>query len=208
MINCKAFLIVFFERLLRPITIVWEKIYQLFPQLVKSQFTIYNLQFTILLLFLLIFLANYLWSKDEITKAKLKAAHWPIFPTSHFKMAQAYFNNGYEEEAKKEFYQAATSFRFFLGKKIFLWWQKEAEETNKLITKKDKIENKIEYWEQILNNKPNFRDVYLRLAVLYYQILQDGKAKKAWEKAFYLDPNNEVVQKVGKELNLFRNEVN
>lgn len=201
----KVFLALFFKRLLRPITLVWEKIYQLLPQPIKNSLTTYHLQLITLIFLLLVILANYLWPQDAVLKAKLRTAQWPILPTSHFKMAQAYFNNGYDQEAKKEFFQAYLSFRFLLGRNFFPWWQKEAVKTNQLIIKKDQIQDKIDYWEQILKNKPNFRDAYLRLSVLYYQILEDEKAKEMWNKAFYLDPNNEIIQEVGKKLETSKN---
>ena len=41
--------------------------------------------------------------------------------------------------------------------------------------------------------KVNTRDVWLKLAGWYWQIFDEGKAKEYWQKAWWIDPNNEQV---------------
>ena len=44
--------------------------------------------------------------------------------------------------------------------------------------------------------KVNTRDVWLKLAGWYWQIFDEGKAKEYWQKAWWIDPNNEQVTSV------------
>ena len=66
-----------------------------------------------------------------------------------------------------------------------------------MIQKTQAVRQEIQSWESALKEKPNYRDVLLRLALLNYQINQNEEAKDYWERANYLDPNNEEVVKVG-----------
>jgi cytochrome c-type biogenesis protein CcmH/NrfG len=48
-------------------------------------------------------------------------------------------------------------------------------------------------WEQILSERPDYRDGWIQLANLYYQSGDKIEAKTAILKAKELDPNNETV---------------
>ena len=48
-------------------------------------------------------------------------------------------------------------------------------------------------WEQILEERPDYRDGWIQLAAAYYKIGERLKAKQALEKAKALDPNNETI---------------
>lgn len=39
----------------------------------------------------------------------------------------------------------------------------------------------------------NTRDVWLKLALLNWQIFDEEKAREYWQKAWFIDPNNEKV---------------
>lgn len=75
------------------------------------------------------------------------------------------------------------------------WTEKKTYEEG--LRQKAIIEQEISSWEKILETKPEYRDVLLRLALLNWKIYNYDKAKEYWEKADYLDPNNAEVQKVG-----------
>jgi len=74
----------------------------------------------------------------------------------------------------------------------------EKKEYEEALRQKTIIEREIESWEKVLEEKPGYRDILLRLSLLNYQIYENEKAKSYWEKADYLDPNNVEVQKAGK----------
>ena len=83
---------------------------------------------------------------------------------------------------------------FYLGKET----KHQLKQTKEIIKQPEKIKKQIEYWEAILKSKPYCKDAYLKLSLLYYQIWKKNKSQQAWQKANYLDPNNQVVKKVGK----------
>ena len=48
-------------------------------------------------------------------------------------------------------------------------------------------------WEQILIERPDYRDGWIELAALYYNLGEKQKAKEAVARAKDLDPNNENI---------------
>lgn len=51
----------------------------------------------------------------------------------------------------------------------------------------------ITVWEQILDERPDYRDGWVQLAAAYYKIGDKQKAKEALLKAKAIDPTNEVI---------------
>jgi tetratricopeptide (TPR) repeat protein len=78
----------------------------------------------------------------------------------------------------------------FWPKRNLIWeWQE-----------KKRIEVEIRKWEETLEKYPGYRDVYLRLAVLNWQINNQKKAKEHLQKAKELDPNFEITKKLEEKL--------
>lgn len=63
---------------------------------------------------------------------------------------------------------------------------------------KRRIEAEITEWEKILEKYPGYRDVYLRLVVLNWQINNEEKAKEHLQEAKELDPNFEKIKELEK----------
>ena len=169
---------------------------------VKNKIPLANIQTLTLLLLFLIFLGNHLYPKKEITQAQLGIKNWPLSPKEHLQMAKAYFNTGYEEQSVEEFKKAEALYSSFSFLDILGNTKKQLEEIEKLLSHPKKIRQDINYWETVLKIKPHYRDVFLRLSILNYQLYQHEKTKEYWEKAFYLDPNNKIVQEVGQILGI------
>lgn len=117
---------------------------------------------------------------------------WPWSAKSHSEMALAWFEDGNEEEALKELKRANE----------LVWWETEEikkglKRAEEKVMEPERIRREIESWEKVLEEKPYYRDVLLRLALLNYQIYEDEKAETYWQQANYLDPNNEEGQEVG-----------
>lgn len=53
----------------------------------------------------------------------------------------------------------------------------------------EEIQKQINYWKKILVDKPDYRDGYLQLAKLYWQIYDEEAARDNLQKALELDPN-------------------
>jgi len=117
---------------------------------------------------------------------------WPWSVKSHAGMALGWFENGDEEKAILELRRA---------NELVLWETAGVRESLKKAEDKvrepERIRREIESWEKVLEEKPYYRDVLLRLTLLSYQIYEDEKAQEYFERAEYLDPNNEGVQKIG-----------
>lgn len=61
---------------------------------------------------------------------------------------------------------------------------------------KKNITNELSYWENTVRQKPDYRDGYFSLALIYYQMKDFNKSSENLNKAMSLDPNFEK----GKEL--------
>jgi len=153
-----------------------------------------------LVVLFVILLTGFFWPRDEITQAKLAVARWPLSTKKHLQMARAFFNNNYENKAIEEYKKAEGLYRIFSFLDINKKTRKSLEETKQLVYKPEKVRKDINYWETVLKAKPHYRDVFIRLAALNYQLGNEKKGKDYWQKAFYLDPNNEFVRKIGEML--------
>lgn len=177
-----------------------QKIYQLSP-FSKNQLIFAHLPLFILWLVCLIILLNYLWPKNKLEQTKIALAHWPLSAEQHLKMSQVFFETGDLDKTKTELNQAKYLYQLTQwldwGGKLKIRLDKQ----EKFINQPAEIKKQINYWEEIINDKPNFRDAYLYLTFLYYQNWQEKEAQEAWQKAFYLDPNNQIVQDLGKLIN-------
>ena len=58
------------------------------------------------------------------------------------------------------------------------------------------IKELIKAWEKIIEDKPQYRDAYLQLAILNYKIKEIQKAKDNLNKALEIDPNFELTKKL------------
>lgn len=120
-----------------------------------------------------------------------RAGWWPWSAKSHAEMALVWFENGNEVEAVRE---------LELANRLLVIKTQTVEDNLKRAEEKvrqpGKIRGEIESWEKVLEEKPYYRDVLLRLALLSYQIYEDEKAQEYFERAKYLDPNNEEVKKI------------
>lgn len=186
------------KRLSRPLTFPTQTVYQSLPSAFKKQLSISNLQFFILVIFIVALLTSYLFPKDSISKTKLRLAHWPLSVKNHLALAEVYFEQGNLNMAKSEVEKANRLYNFF---KVFDFRKKtnnQLESSLLMVNSPDYVNQQINYWHDVLKDKPNFRDVYLHLSLLYYQTWDETKAKEAWQKAFYLDPNNQNVKEIGK----------
>lgn len=59
-----------------------------------------------------------------------------------------------------------------------------------------KIAEEISFWQKIVTQFPNYRDAYLKLAVLNLQLNHPTEAKMFLDKALQIDPNNEVAKQL------------
>ncbi len=163
----------------------------------KNFRSIYSRRFLLSLLLLLI-LVNYLFPKNKIEKARLDVARWPFSAKKHLKLIKTFFDNGNSVKSKEEIRIIEMSPFMSFNIKLIPNLKKEFHKTEAIIELPDKTEEKINQLETLLLQKPYYRDLYLRLSLLYLQIWKDEEAKQAWQTAYYLDPNSPQVKQLGK----------
>lgn len=73
---------------------------------------------------------------------------------------------------------------------------KNYNEEKQYAMEKNSVAGNLSYWEKVTSEKPNYRDGYFSLALIYFQLKDFNKSSENLEKAMSLDPNFEK----GKEL--------
>lgn len=59
-----------------------------------------------------------------------------------------------------------------------------------------KIKEEIVFWQKVVEEFPNYRDGYLKLAILNYKINRLFDAQKFLNKSLKIDPNSEDAKKI------------
>lgn len=66
----------------------------------------------------------------------------------------------------------------------------ESQKLTQLIREKQKLETNQNYWQQIIQDHPLYRDGYIQLAVINYQLGNTDATREFIVSAQKLDPNN------------------
>lgn len=148
---------------------------------------------SLLSLILLVLLTETFWPKNFLEKAKNGVACWPHSAKAHLRFSQALFKAGYQDLAEKEMRLAHKSLKITTSEKLF-------QETEEIVREPQRVQAEINTFEEILKEKPWYRDVFLNLALLYDRLYQKEQSQEYFEKALYLDPLNNQVQEIGKAL--------
>lgn len=67
-------------------------------------------------------------------------------------------------------------------------------------TKTNPYQEDISQWEQVVTEKPDYRDGWLQLVNLYYQNGDKQKAKDSLQMVKQIDPNNDIISTLEKLL--------
>lgn len=131
--------------------------------------------------------------KSQFQQAKEQLTQNPNDLQAHLILAEKFLENNQFEKAGKELLIAKTL-------------QKNNFELNRLWQKKHQLDPQdvqqlIEDWKKIVAEKPDFRDAYLNLARLYFQLFENEKAKNYLQKAINCDPNYEAALNLQKFIN-------
>jgi len=125
--------------------------------------------------------------KNRFQQAKEQLVQNPLDFQAHLVLAEEFLKNNQFKKAEKELLAAQES--GLLAEEL---WQKKHQ------SDPEDIQKLVAGWEKIIAEKPGYRDAYLQLAKLCYQIYEDEKAKKYLQKAIELDPNYEPTQELQK----------
>jgi len=63
-------------------------------------------------------------------------------------------------------------------------------------TIKAELEEKVEFWKQVVEREPAYVEGWIRLATYSWRLRKDELAREYLNQAVELDPNNEVVEKL------------
>lgn len=141
----------------------------------------------VVLVILLIALSFFL-PKNQFQQAKERLVRNPKDFEAHLMLAEEYLKNNQLDEAEKELLLAEKNLQ---SNQL---WQKKMESSP------EEIRILIGGWEKIVAEKPNYRDGYLKLALLYYKLYENEKAREYLQKALELDPNFKPARKLEKIL--------
>lgn len=142
--------------------------------------------------------------KDRFQLTKERLVKNPNDFAAHLILAEEYLKNNQFDKAEKELltaeqitilgYSDARVLGEAADSTLKSLWQKKQE------SDPEDIEKLIKYWEQIISEKPDYRDGYLQLALLHYKLYENEKAKEYLQKALELDPNFEPAREIEKML--------
>ncbi len=71
----------------------------------------------------------------------------------------------------------------------------------KMIAQTRQLQTQLNFWENEIKARPNYRDAYFSLALIYYQLGNFDFAKQNLEKALTIDPNFEKGRELEQLLN-------
>lgn len=134
--------------------------------------------------------------KNQFQQAKEHLVQNPNDFQAHLILAQEFLKNNQFKQAEKELLAIQASSTQVLGEdnnfNLERLWQKKHYSDPK------DIRQLIAGWEKVVVEKPDYRDAYLQLAWLHYQIFENEKAKNYLQKALILDPNYESAHALQK----------
>jgi len=142
--------------------------------------------------------------KSRFQLAKERLVKNPQDFEAHLVLAEEYLGNNQVEQAEKELLLAQRTSQtkatlnqensLVLGEESNLKW--EALWQRKVQANPEDIKKLIIYWERIVAEKENYRDAYLQLALLHYQLFENKKAQEYLDQVLELDPNFEPARKI------------
>lgn len=158
-------------------------------------------------------LVSFFLPKDEFQLLKEKLIRNPNDFGAHLQLAENFLENNQLEEAERTLLIADSlqnlvdrelteeNTRDVLGETSLLKPESWLLKTKQLWQQKrysdpEDIRRLIAAWEKIVEEKPNYRDGYLQLAILHYKLYKNDKAKEYLNKALDLDPNYEPAREL------------
>lgn len=146
-------------------------------------------------------LASAILPKNQIQALKERLIRNPDDFQAHLDLAQKFLTNNQLAEAEQSLRLAQEipqNNPSVLGQQTSqkleeLWQQKHYSDP-------EDIRRLIAIWEKVVEEKPNYRDGWLQLAILHYKLYENDKAKESLQKALFIDPNYEPAKELEKIL--------
>lgn len=135
-------------------------------------------------------------------QAKITVMLFPKDISTHLILAQEYLKRGDVEALERELLLSQElveknppSTPSVLGEAL-----SPIKILEKIKNEPQAIREEISYWENVVSQKPDYRDAYLQLAILNYQIYENEKAREYLKKVQELDPNFQPAKELEKIL--------
>lgn len=128
---------------------------------------------------LIILLANLLAPQSQFDVAKQNVLEHPADPRPHAFLARQFF-------ATNQFTKAQVEARLANDQNLL-------QQIQDINSQPEKVKKDIALLQKIIAQLPNYRDAYIRLAILNWKLSRPFDAQKYLEKALEIDPNNEVA---------------
>jgi tetratricopeptide (TPR) repeat protein len=132
-------------------------------------------------------ISSFFLPKDKFQLAKERLIKNQNDFEAHLILAEEYLENNQVEAAEEELLLAQGNADESGLKWKALWQKKQA-------VKPEDLQELIKKWEEIMTEKPDYRDGYLQLAFLHYKLFENEKAKECLAKALAIDPNFEAAK--------------
>lgn len=84
------------------------------------------------------------------------------------------------------------------GVQFYKAWVAEKRLEAEVLARQKEIQEEIENWQKKALKYPGHRDIYLKLASLYWQAGNDDSARENLKKALAIDPNSETAKELKK----------
>jgi tetratricopeptide (TPR) repeat protein len=137
---------------------------------------------------------------DKLFEKKKEVMISPTDFKRHLELADELRKENDLEGAKREYDLAISLKEAYLnsaagskqGKNV-LGEESVLEKIKERIFEPEKIRGEIERWEKIVDERSDYRDGYLKLAVLYWRLGEEVKARENLDKALEIDPNYDLA---------------
>lgn len=130
---------------------------------------------------------------EQLIKLKLQTLQKPVDYIGFLNLGLYLDKYGLTKEALTNFQIAQTLYNLY-GNRRLNHTQVLGEQISpfsvyqKLLNQRQKTDQEVNYWNQVIGEKPQYRDAYLQLGVSYYRMGMLEKSKESFSKAFRIDP--------------------
>lgn len=173
-------------------------------RIIPAYTIIYSVKLMVLVLLIFFLTTLFLYPPSGFEMAKLGVLLSPNDLSNHLLLAQEYLGRGDMTSVERELTLAESlssrSTTHNPSSTVLGLTLSPIKILEKIKAEPQRIKSEISFWEKVVANKPNYRDGYLRLALLNAQIYETQKAKNHLEKAKTLDPNFETTKELEKLL--------
>lgn len=127
--------------------------------------------------------------KSEFEEAKERVLKKTNDFKAHLILAEELLKNNRLEETERELNTISNNQMRATSKLEELWQEKQENDPQDL-------EILTQRWQEILQQKPDYRDGWLKLSLYLIKVGKINEAQEALEKAKELDPNYEVIKEI------------